>query len=169
MEFNNKWCELVKEYIDSPSFSIIINEKTSTWFQSNCGIRHGDPMSSYLFLFRMLLLDLEINQKLCVGKLEGSAPNKDVEITIISYVDDLLIVSKATLNNYSEILDSLDKFKKWTGLKVNDKKSNVMISPGLHPRLKIINLSLNFNEANHCWKHLGIHISSKCIPKADFE
>lgn len=55
--FNQKWCSLISECIKSPSFSIITNGSPSSWFQTSRRIRQGDPISPYLFLFGMMLLD----------------------------------------------------------------------------------------------------------------
>lgn len=94
-----------------------------------------------------MLLDLEINHKVKHGILDSISSCNCGDIATLSYAYDL-IVSKATINNCWEILDSLDKFREWTCLVVNDKKSSIVIPPSLHPRLKrAILRCLRFNEA----------------------
>lgn len=61
--FSHLWYELIKECISSPTFSIIFNGKSSPWFNSSSGIRQGDPLSPFFFLFGMTLLDFELKRK----------------------------------------------------------------------------------------------------------
>lgn len=65
------------------------------------------------------------------GNLEVTNPSFGNEFTIISYVGDILIITKATLNNCMEYLDSFDKYKKCIDLQVNIRKSSIMLSPNI--------------------------------------
>lgn len=51
--FNEKFYNLVKEYICNVSYSILINGSPCGFIHSNRVIRQGDPLSSYLFTIAM--------------------------------------------------------------------------------------------------------------------
>lgn len=130
--FSNRWCSLIEECISNPTFSIIINDKATLWFSSNSGIRQGDPLSPFLFLFSMMLLDDIIKEKITEGKLEAMSSNINKDISLISCVDDVMLVAKAEIKSCDEIWDALDIFKSQTRLQINVSKSHIMFSSNIN-------------------------------------
>jgi len=45
-----KWINLIMQYINTVSYSILINEEPRKHLNSKRGIYQGDPLSPYLFL-----------------------------------------------------------------------------------------------------------------------
>lgn len=143
--FSTQWCNLIRECISFPSFSIIINGHSSPWFGSKCGIRQGDPLFPFLFLFGMCLLELEIRNQISEGKVTSQGSQFDEDISLLSYVDDVMLVTKANTRNVWVIMDILSKFKKWIGLHTNMSKFHIMFSPSISLfRKKEILRVLNF-------------------------
>lgn len=79
----------------------------------------------------MLLLDWELKNKIRFESLTTIGSNVDEHISLLSYVDDFFITVKASPSNCIELLDSFNKFKKWTGLSINISKSSFMVLPSL--------------------------------------
>lgn len=79
--------------ISSVSFSLLINGNPSSWFKPSRGIRHGDPLSPYIFILVMesLIRDLyalAVNHKAQVGILSSQL---GFRISNLMFVDDCLI------------------------------------------------------------------------------
>ena len=60
--FHSKWVELIKECVTIVSYLIIVNDDVYGFFKPARGIRQGDPLSPYLFLFCMEVLTRQLRQ-----------------------------------------------------------------------------------------------------------
>lgn len=76
----------------------------------------------------MSLLDLELKRKLENDNLTSLGSSFDKDISLLAYVDDVMIITKDSSNNAVIILEVLSKFNSWTWLQTNINKSHVMFT-----------------------------------------
>ena len=62
MGFDERWVKWIMECISSVSYKIIVNGKNSNTIFPSRGLRQGDPLSPYLFLFVMDVLSRMLNK-----------------------------------------------------------------------------------------------------------
>jgi hypothetical protein len=110
----------------STSFSLLINGELTSFFKSGRGLRQGCPLSSLLFFLVMegLSLLLKDNQK--EGKLTGVKVSRSIKILHVLFVDDVIIMSNATIHEWWEIDKLLKSFCLAFVLLFNESKSTML-------------------------------------------
>jgi hypothetical protein len=113
--------------VSSSSFAILVNGEATDFFRSGRGLRQGCPLSPLLFILVIEGLSLILKDKKAVGKLTGIKVSRLIRIIHILFVDDILLMTNASLNEWKEIEDTIKFFCKASGLKVNIEKSTVLL------------------------------------------
>ena len=109
--FNQRWTSWVMECVCSVKYSVRCNGELLKQFIPTRGLRQGDPLSPYLFLFIANGLVALMNKKIRDGVL---TPVKIVRnspgISNLLFADDSLIFSKATLEQARTMKEVLVTF-----------------------------------------------------------
>jgi hypothetical protein len=95
-----KW---IMSCVTSATIAVLINGETTSFFQSGRGLRQGCPLSPLLFILVMEGLSLLLKKGQAEGKLSGVKVSRLVKILHLFFVDDVLIMTKATLQEWREI------------------------------------------------------------------
>lgn len=106
---------------------MLINGNMAGEFNPTRGLRQGDPLSPYLFILCMDILSrlLETKKEVKDLKLSRGA----IAIHHLMYVDDLILVGRASLENASAMWGCLEQFCNCSGQCVNKEKSNILSPP----------------------------------------
>ena len=79
MGFDERWVKWIMECISFFSYKIIVNGKNSNTIFSSRGLRQGDPLSPYLFLFVIDDLSRMVNKALKSRCLAGLKVSRNVQ------------------------------------------------------------------------------------------
>ncbi|RVW75253.1 Transposon TX1 uncharacterized 149 kDa protein [Vitis vinifera] len=71
MGFGSKWVGWMWSCLSSAKFSVLVNGVPAGFFPSTKGLRQGDPLSPYLFIMGMEVLDVLIRESCGGGFLSG--------------------------------------------------------------------------------------------------
>jgi hypothetical protein len=82
------------------------------FFRSGRGLRQGCPLSPLLFILVMEGLSLLLKSSIGEGKLSGIKVSRLLNILHLLFVDDVLIMSKACLIEWKEIINIINLFVK---------------------------------------------------------
>ncbi|XP_021760560.1 uncharacterized protein LOC110725380 [Chenopodium quinoa] len=125
-----RWLQMIHQCISIVSYKSLINGNISEAFKPNCGLRQGDQLSPYLFLFCMDVLSrmLHLGQDLHLFqgiKISRSSP----VISHLFFADDAMVFFRACAPSYTNIIEIIRRFTKVSGQQLNLNKSLIKFSP----------------------------------------
>ena len=158
MGFHPTWIGWIMEYIQSVSYSILVNGEPKGHIIPSRGIRQGDPLSPYLFLLCSEGLNGLIQHAVDGGQIEGfSLCRSNPKISHLFFADDSLLFCRARVEDVGVIQALLSLYEKASGQKTNSSKTTLFFSNNVSDPIKetIKNL-LGVAEIKEYEKYLGL-------------
>ena len=158
MGFHPTWIGWIMEYIQSVSYSILVNGEPKGHIIPSRGIRQGDPLFPYLFLLCSEGLNGLIQHAVDGGQIEGfSLCRSNPKISHLFFADDSLLFCRARVEDVGVIHALLSLYEKASGQKTNSSKTTLFFSNNVSDPIKetIKNL-LGVAEIKEYEKYLGL-------------
>jgi ribonuclease HI len=121
--FGIKMTDWMMACVSSASFAVLINGEATKFFRSERGLRQGCPLSPYLFILIMEGLSLLLTKNVSEQQISGIKVSNFINLVHLIFVDDVLLMSKASPSEWIVILELLQIFCSASGLSINFTKS----------------------------------------------
>ncbi|KAL0409377.1 UNVERIFIED_CONTAM: putative mitochondrial protein [Sesamum radiatum] len=127
--FHPDFISLILISVSTTSYSIVLLGQIFGYSHPERGLRQGDPLSPYLFLFCAEALSHLISKAEANGELRGIAISRyGPRVSHLLFADDTLIFGQATSEALHCVGRVLKLFEKASGLTVNLEKSSMAFS-----------------------------------------
>ena len=140
MGFSHKWIQWVMLCVTTVSYEFCFNGSMVGPIQPTRGLRQGDPLSPYLFLFCVEGLSDALFNAASSGTIHGSqiSPTAPI-ITHLLFADDSYLFFRANRTETEAIKSLLNQYEKSSGQAVNFMKSGIFFSSNVkeHQRLEL--------------------------------
>ncbi|KAL4296847.1 hypothetical protein GQ457_12G013350 [Hibiscus cannabinus] len=158
MGFADGWNKSIMMCVTTLSFCLKINGEISDFFRPSRGLRQGDPLSPYLFLFCTQGLSAMLLKDQREGRIQGvRASQKGPRINHLLYADDCLLFIKNSEKEARRLKEVLMVYEASSRQKINVEKSSIYFSNGTSEQSKTTLKSiLNMNEDAVLGQYLGL-------------
>lgn len=149
---------LILNCISSTSYNIIWNGDKTDSFKLSRGLRHGDPLSPYLFILCLEKLSQLIEESLEAGNWRTLRAGRSWPIiSHLFFVDDIILFGEASERQLDYMMNCLNIFCHATRQKVSMEKTRIFFSKGVDADMRdnIINKS-GFTHTNDLGTYLGM-------------
>ncbi|CAM8993813.1 unnamed protein product [Rhodiola kirilowii] len=127
--YDRSWVKKIILCVQSVSYRVKINNQISESIYSSCGLRQGDPISSYLFLLCAEWLSYAVGEYQELGLLQGIRVCRGAPVVShLMFANDCMLFLKAGKDSVKWIRDMLRKYEDISGQKINFTKSEVICS-----------------------------------------
>ncbi|RVW45036.1 putative ribonuclease H protein [Vitis vinifera] len=130
MGFGPRWLGWMWSCISTAKFSVLVNGVPAGFFPSSKGLRQGDPLSPYLFVLGMEVLDALIRRVVAGGYLSGCSIKGDrrhnLKISHLFFADDTIVFCEANKEHLTHLSWILLWFEAASGLRINLDKSEII-------------------------------------------
>lgn len=116
MGFNEKWVQWIMMCVTTVSYMINFNGKEVGLIIPKRGLRQGDPLSTYLFLFCAEKLSTKLTTEESDGKITGCQVNPAApSVTHLLFTDDNILFFKASVQEAEIVKEILKKYEPESG------------------------------------------------------
>jgi hypothetical protein len=132
MGFAPGWVSMIMRCVRSMRFSVKLNSAVSDSFLPTRGLRQGDPLSPYLFLFCVEGFSALLKQAQSEREVAGVQFGSDgPTVTHLLFADDSIVFLEASSSNLQALKRILREYETCSGQKVNLQKSSIYFGKGL--------------------------------------
>ncbi|KAL0403938.1 UNVERIFIED_CONTAM: hypothetical protein Sradi_2034600 [Sesamum radiatum] len=148
--------------VTSVSYSFMLNGEPFGFLLPERGIRQGDPLFPYLFIFCGEALSLMMQRAEDAGKLTGVAVAPEASrISHLLFADDTMVFCEANEVQLEEIRSILHRYEKALGQVINFQKSSMSVGGRISPHRKVQLAAILGVKLVPCHDHyLGLPASS---------
>ncbi|XP_057246831.1 uncharacterized protein LOC104884449 [Beta vulgaris subsp. vulgaris] len=130
--FPAQWIQLISQCIFTVTYRILVNGQVTESFPSHCGLRQGDPLSPYLFLFCMDIFSRMLIMAMDIRLFDGFRAHRYApSISHLFFADDALLFFKASITSCTKLSNLLARFYHISGQMLSLRKSFVKFSPNV--------------------------------------
>ena len=168
--FSSTWVRWIMACVSSVRFSVRFNGVPSEPFQPSRGLRQGDPLSPYLFLFVADALSVALKQESARGGLPElrvcrSAPG----VSHLLFADDALVFFEAKVEQAERIKEILLRFQAGTGQLLSQAKCSLLTRDTLDTDIQEqIRQVLGVERVDFEAKYLGLPTPDGTLKKDRF-
>ena len=154
--FDNKFIKWIKLFNNNINAYVLQCGKLSDPIQIGRGCRQGDPISAYLFILAAEILKLLVEND---SSIQGVKIGKS-HFKIAQFADDTTLFLDGSRCSLQAVLNLLEIFGSYSGLKMNTEKTKVIwIGCKRHSKDKLkVNVRLAWDEIN--FTLLGVKFST---------
>lgn len=159
-----KWIEVC---ITTCRHSVKLNGALEGYFAAASGLRQGDPLSPYLFVIAMEVLNVCVNQTSALCNFNHHWRCAELKITHLVFADDLLMFCKGDLVSINAILEAVRMFAGISGLHLNASKCTAFFG-NVDPSVKSSTLAQSgFSDGSLPVVYLGLPLVSRSLKTRD--
>nr|XP_025669949.1 uncharacterized protein LOC112769679 [Arachis hypogaea] len=168
--FDAKWINWTKKLVTTVSYSVVVEGQPFGYFRPNRGIRQGDPLSPYLFLFCAEGLSFLLHKAEQNRLIQGVQVNRRCQtVNHLLFADDSILFCKIAPNTSQSILELLETYEGFSGKKVNLNKSAIFFSHNTPQNTRLaVAQTLNIEHIRAQDKYLGLPSIVQKSKKATF-
>jgi hypothetical protein len=146
------------ECVNTVCYTIRFNGVLSDTFQPTRGLRQGDPLSPYLFLFVADSLSKVMHKESVQRTIQGPrACRRAPEITHLLFADDSLLFFRAQEEQAVRVKVALERYRKANGQLINFDKCSILFNEKQDPTIiDRVKNQLNVNKVTFEAKYLGL-------------
>ena len=159
---DEKWVQLAMETVCTTTYLVLINGKPKGFVTPTRGIKQGDPLSSYLFLFCAEGLSAMIRKIEEARNLKGIlSSDGGVRLSHLLFVDNSFIFCQATMEKCQRLLAILKQYEVTSGQAINRQKTTLFFSRNTRTNVKQnIQNMMGAKIMDDCEKYLGLPMAS---------
>ena len=159
---DEKWVQLAMETVCTTTYLVLINGKPKGFVTPTRGIKQGDPLSPYLFLFCAEGLSAMIRKAKEARNLQGILfDDGGVRLSHLLFADNSFIFCQATMEKCQRLLAILKQYEVASGQAVNRQKTTLFFSRNTRTNVKQnIQNMMGARIMDDCEKYLGLPMAS---------
>ncbi|XP_074315253.1 uncharacterized protein LOC141651438 [Silene latifolia] len=154
--------------ITSPWYSVKINGAISGFFKGASGLRHGDPLSPFIFVMSMKMLSRILRGIHSQAQVTYHPKCGKIGLNHLIFADDLIVFVRGDTPSVQAVTDSLTIFAQMSGLKANPEKTNIYMG-GIREEIKqAILRTTGYAEGTFLFRYLGVPLNEGKLNKIMF-